>query len=289
MHAWANYHSHNKFCDGSDEPLKYAEEAERLGFAAYGFSSHAPVGFETDWCLPDSKFEEYLTVIKNIKELYRSKMQIYLGLEVDFIPGFAGRSKHLVRNTQLDYYIGSVHFVDQFEDGTYWNIDTSYELFLKGLSEIFKGDFRMASTRFFEITRQMLEEDKPVIIGHLDKIKIYNKTGNFFNENEKWYKDQVDLTIDTIKRIGGIVEINTRGYYKYQQPDLYPGFWIVEKLAKRGIPLMINSDSHTPAEIAGGLVYAASKLKSLGIKEISALYNNKWNSYQFNEKGILFT
>lgn len=288
MHAWANYHSHNKFCDGSDEPLKYAKEAESLGFAAYGFSSHAPVGFETNWCLHDSKFEEYLTVIKGIQELYRSKMQIYLGLEIDFIPGFAGRSRHLVKNTQLDYFIGSVHFVDQFEDGTYWNIDTSYELFLKGLKEIYKGDFRKAATRFFEITRQMLEEDKPDIIGHLDKIKIYNKTGNFFNENEKWYQDQVDLTIDTIKRIGGIVEINTRGYYKYQQSDLYPGFWIIEKLAKKEIPLMINSDSHTPAEITGGLVYAASKLKSLGIKEVSALYNNKWNSYQFNEKGILF-
>jgi histidinol-phosphatase (PHP family) len=288
MHAWANYHSHNNYCDGSEEPVKYAEEAVRLGLAAYGFSSHAPVGFETNWCLSDFELERYLKVIKNIKEQYNSRIQIYLGLEVDFIPGFAGRSKHLVKNTQLDYFIGSVHFVDQFADGTCWNIDTSYELFLKGLDEIFKDDFRKAATRFFEITRQMLEEDKPDIIGHLDKIKIYNKIGNFFNENEKWYQDQVELTIDTIKRMGGIVEINTRGYYKYQQPDLYPGFWIIEKLAKKGIPLMINSDAHTPAEIIGGLAYAALKLKSLAINEVYALFNNKWKSYRFDKDGIWF-
>jgi histidinol-phosphatase (PHP family) len=288
MQAWANYHSHNKFCDGSDEPVKYAEEALNLGLAAYGFSSHAPVGFDTDWCLSDSKFEDYLQAVKEIKEKCNSKIQIYLGLEVDFIPGFAGRSRHLVKDTQLDYFIGSVHFVDQFEDGAWWNIDTSYELFLKGLHEIFKGDFKKAATRFFEITRQMVEEDRPDVIGHLDKIKIYNKIANFFSEDEKWYKDQIELTIETIKRFGGIVEINTRGYYKYQQPDLYPGFWIVEKLAKKGIPLMINSDSHSPAEITGGLVYAATNLKSRAINEVFALFDNKWNSFRFDEKGILF-
>lgn len=288
MQAWANYHSHTNFCDGSDEPVKYIEEAIRLGFAAYGYSAHAPVGFETNWCLPDTKFPDYLASIDQIKKYYKEKIQVYLGLEIDFIPDFVGRSMHLLKDVQLDYFIGSVHFVDRFEDGTYWNIDTSEELFLKGLKEIFHNDFRKASIRFFEITRQMLEEDKPPVVGHLDKIKIYNKNRNFFKETEKWYRDQVDLTIDTIKKTGSIIEINTRGYYKYQQPDLYPGFWIVEKLAKKGIPLMINSDSHKPSEIDGGLSYTAAKLKELGINEIFSLYNNTWTSFPFDERGIRF-
>lgn len=288
MQAWANYHSHNNFCDGSDDPVIYAEEAIKLGLVAYGFSSHAPVGFETNWCIPGNKLDEYINTVIKLKEDFKSKIQLFLGLEIDFIPGFAGYTRNLNKYSQLDYFIGSVHFVDQFENGNHWNIDTSYELFKDGLKQIFKGDIRKAATRFYEITRQMLEEDRPDIIGHLDKIKMFNNKGHFFNENEKWYVDQVDLTIDKIKQTGGIVEVNTRGYYRYQQPDLYPGLWIIEKLVKKGIPLMINSDSHKPDEIIGGFNYATPLLKEIKVNEVFALYNKKWEPYSFGKHGLKF-
>jgi len=288
MQAWANYHSHNHFCDGSDDPVIYVNEAIKLGLVAYGFSSHAPVGFETNWCIPGNKLDEYINTVIKLKEDYKSKIQLFLGLEIDFIPDFAGYTRNLNKYSQLDYFIGSVHFVDQFENGNHWNIDTSFELFQDGLKQIFKGDIRKAATRFYEITRQMLEEDRPDIIGHLDKIKMFNNKGHFFNENEKWYVDQVDLTIDKIKQTGGIVEVNTRGYYKYQQPDLYPGLWIVEKLVKKGIPLMINSDSHKPDEIIGGFSYATPLLKEIKVNEVFALYDKKWGSYSYSKQGLKF-
>jgi histidinol-phosphatase (PHP family) len=288
MSAWTNYHSHTNFCDGSDEPVKYIEEAIRLGLAAYGFSAHAPVSFETDWCIPEFKFDAYLNKINSLKEQYKTQIQIYQGLEIDFIPGLAGRSKNLIENVTLDYFIGSVHFVEKFPDGTYWNIDTSYNLFLKGLQNIFQSDFRKAATRYFEITRQMIEEYHPDIIGHIDKIKMYNKKGKFFDENERWYKDQLNLTIKTLKRTGGIVEINTRGYYKHQLTELYPGEWFLKKLVENDIPLMINSDSHMPSEIILGMKYAAGKLKTLSVKKIRSLYNSKWQDFEFDEEGIRF-
>jgi histidinol-phosphatase (PHP family) len=289
MSNWVNFHSHNNFCDGTDEPEIYIEEAIHLELPAYGFSSHAPVFFKTDWCIPDSRFEEYLIEIIRLKEQYKNLIQVYLGLEIDFIPEFAGRSKHLLKDVSLDYFIGSVHFVEKFQNGTYWNIDTSYELFLKGLHEIFKSDFRKAATRYFEITREMIEEDRPDIIGHIDKIKMYNSKGKFFNENEKWYQDQVDLTIETLKNKGGIVEINTRGYYKYQQTELYPSDWIIKKLVQNEIPLMINSDSHKPSEIILGMEYASKKLKTLSVLKIRSLFNSQWLDFEFDEKGILFS
>jgi len=288
MSAWTNFHSHTNFCDGSDEPVKYIEEAIRLGLPAYGFSAHAPVCFETNWCVPDSKFPAYINEINSLKEQYKTQIQIYQGLEIDFISGLAGRSRYLLKDAALDYFIGSVHFIEKFPDGTYWNIDTSYELFLRGLHDIFKSDFRKAAIRYFEITRQMIEEDHPDIIGHIDKIKMYNQQGKFFNENERWYKDQVDLTIETLKKTGGIVEVNTRGYYKHPQTELYPCDRIIKKLIENEIPLMINSDSHKPSEIILGMKYAAGKLKTLSVLKIRSLYNSKWQDFEFDEEGIRF-
>jgi len=176
--------------------------------------------------------------------------------------------KHILGNKDLDYFVGSVHFVDTFANGKHWNIDTSYELFNKGLKEIFRSDFRQAATRFYELTRQMIEEDKPDIVGHIDKIKMYNNKGKFFIETDKWYQDQVNLTIDTLKKKNCIVEINTRGYYKYQQTELYPSEWIIEKMRNAGIRLMINSDAHHSSEITKGMEFAAKRLKTLCVEKL---------------------
>jgi histidinol-phosphatase (PHP family) len=287
--TWANYHSHSNFCDGSEPPENYIKEAIRLGLRAYGFSSHAPVPFETDWCLPDDQFSGYLAEINRLREIYNSKIQVYLGLEIDFIPGLTGRTRHLNNKAKLDYFIGSVHFVDSFADGEHWNIDTSLELFQLGLKEIFNTNFRKAATRFWELTRQMVEEEKPTIIGHLDKIKMFNVTNQYFSESEKWYRDQVELTLKSIKKYGSIVEINTRGYYRYNQPALYPGDWIISRLGEEDIPVIISSDAHKPEEIIKGMAFAATKLKKLGITQLAALNRSTWSQYPYSEEGIEFS
>lgn len=286
--SWTNYHSHTHFCDGSSAPEEYIKSAIKHELKAYGYSAHAPVNFETDWCIPDQKFHQYIQEIKSIKEKYASQIQTYLGLEVDYIPGVAGKNKHLLHNLPLDYFIGSIHFVDQFEDGTPWNIDHKKEFFDKGLKEIFNNDFKKASERFYELSCEMVEKDKPNVIGHLDKIKMYNNGGEYFNGDEKWYRNQVLSLLKAIKEQDTIVEINTRGYYRYGQHDLYPCNWIVEEMIKMNIPIMLNSDSHAPDELTSGFSYAANELKSLGLKTLWVLYDNKWQAKGFTAQGLIW-
>lgn len=285
---WTNYHSHTYLCDGADIPEDYIEHAIAKGMKAYGISSHAPIGFKTNWCMPNDKLTEYIELVNTVKSKFAHKIETYLGLEIDYIPGIAGRNQGILKDVNLDYFIGSIHFVDAFEDGTYWNIDHTPEEFEKGLLKIFNGDFKNAATRFYEITREMVVEDAPDIIGHLDKIKMYNNNSKYFFENASWYKEQIEKTLHIIKKSGAIVEINTRGYYKYNQLDLYPSFWIVQKLAQMDIPVMLNSDSHHPSEIIAGFEYAAEQLKKAGIKRLWAFIENEWKAYKYNSTGIIF-
>lgn len=284
---WTNYHSHTHFCDGSDVPELYVENAIRQNMVAYGYSCHAPVLFDTEWTIPANKLDDYLNKIKQIKKRYAGKIETYLGLEIDFIPNWTGRNKHVLQSLELDYFIGSIHFVDSFNDGTYWNIDHNKQLFEKGLNEVSDGSFRKASGRFYALTRQMIEEDKPDIVGHLDKIKMYNNGQLYFSEGESWYKNEVLETIKSIKRVGVIVEVNTRGYYRYKQLDLYPSQWIIEKLVKEDIPIMLNSDSHNPGEVTEGFPYAAEVLKKIGVKRLWALIDGRWKGYEYNLEGLI--
>jgi histidinol-phosphatase (PHP family) len=286
--VWTNYHSHTSYCDGSDEPEQYVLKAIKEGLPAYGFSGHAPLCFKTDWNISDADFGHYLLDVNKLKQKYASDIQIYTGLEIDFIPNIAGRYKHVLKNCNIDYFIGSIHFVDQFSDGTPWNIDTSKDLFIKGLKEIFSNNFRNACERFYELSWQMLDADKPDIIGHLDKIKMYNNELGFFSENVLWYKKLIDHILNKIKLSETIVEINTRGYYRYKQKDMFPSAWIIEKIIDKKIPVMLNSDAHSPHEITAGFNYAAKELHKLGLKELWTLYNNKWQSRRFNAEGLIW-
>jgi histidinol-phosphatase (PHP family) len=285
--AWVNYHSHCNYCDGSDEPERYVLEAFKKDFPAYGFSSHASLPFPTDWSIPEDRFGAYLSEINRIKQKYRNRIQVYRGLEVDFIPGITGNKKLLSNGIKMDYLIESVHFIDGFTNGDPWSFDGSIETFQKGFEHIFHKNGRRMVGRYYELVRQMIEEDTPEIIGHLDKIKMHNHIHNYLNENDAWYRKEVEETIKSIQKTDAIVEVNTRGYYKSNRPEqLYPDEWILELLKQKNIRVMINADTHDPDEVDAGFEYAAEILKKIGFKYIWALFNGEWKPYLFDKNGI---
>lgn len=283
---WTNFHSHTYLCDGKNKAQDYIKKAVKLNMPSYGISGHAPVSFETDWCIPDDKLKKYVEEVNDAKSLFKEDIEVYLGLEIDYIPEIAGRNKHIIKDLELDYTIGSIHFVDAFEDGTPWNIDHTKDFFREGLNKIYHNNFLKAAERFYAVTMQMIEEDRPNIIGHLDKIKMYNTNNDLFYERDPKYRRLVVEVLEQIKKSNIIVEVNTRGYYRYGQTDLYPSSWILEIIKQKNIPLMLNSDSHHPDEISSGFEYAAKKLKEIGIKELWIFLDKKWQSFSFSEKGL---
>src|SRR5688572_24421442 len=104
---WANFHMHCNYCDGKGELTDYVEEAKKLSMLSVGFSSHAPVPFPTKWCMKSDRLPDYLEAIEKIR-VSNPEIQIYKGLEVDFIPDVT--SPNLFKD-KLDYTIGSIHFV----------------------------------------------------------------------------------------------------------------------------------------------------------------------------------
>lgn len=282
---WANYHSHCNYCDGKGTMEQYAEEAAKKGFVAYGYSSHAPLPFDNSWSMKVSDLDAYMSHVEQLKETWKGKMQIYAGLEVDFIPGKIGPNSGFLRNIGLDYTIGSIHFIDAFEDGKPWEIDGLHTVFRDGLEKIFHHDIEKVIQRYFELTRQMLLEDCPDVLGHLDKIKIQNPYEKYYSEEAPWYRKEIMKTLETAKETGLIVEVNTRGVYK-KVAALYPSPWVLALMKEMDIPVMLNSDSHHTREIDGAFEAAAQTLLDVGYKKLHVLYDNKWQAFSFTKNGI---
>lgn len=280
---WANFHMHNKFCDGSGEPEEYVAQAIAAGIHYLGFSSHAPVPFDCKWCMKKENLSDYLTTIDLLRKKYPS-LQIYKGLETDFVPGAASPRDY---RSILDYTIGSIHFIDAFPDGKPWEIDGSHSVFLEGLTSIFKNDIRAAITRYFELTREMISAGCPDIIGHLDKIKIQNPGEKFYRESDTWYQQEIDKTLSDIAEAGAIIEVNTRGLYQKKTTTPYPSSWILEKIHRLNIPVTLSSDAHHPKDIINQFEETAALLLSIGFKKISILKDGSWQPVTLTLNGVV--
>jgi len=281
-----NYHSHTNYCDGAAPPVDYIESAIKAGLFAYGFSSHAPIPYPNKWTMEFESLSRYIEEINNLKSLYWEDIQIYMGLEIDYIPEATSPGSDFIKSLDLDYTIGAVHFVDFFDDGMPWSVDGSYSEFLKGHDLIFKGDIKAIISRYYELIR-LLTMQNPDIIAHLDKIKIHNRGSRFFDESSKIYRNEVEQTLDVIQEIGCIVEVNTRGFYQNKTDDFYPSNWIIKRLIERQIPITLNSDCHHPDEVNAGFNTAIVLLSSFGLKTIRVFIDSKWQDCEFNSNGII--
>ncbi len=271
------YHSHTFYCDGEGSPEDYIRNAIDQGLFAYGFSSHAPVPFPNDWSMKKDLVEEYIEEIEILRTSYSQLIEIYTGLEADFIPGKTDPLT-MKNDFNLDYVIGSIHYVKQFNSGVPWQIDGTPEDFERGYNEIFNRNAQLLITEYYELTRQMIRDGRPDIVGHLDKIKMHNKSFRLFSEDDNWYQNELMATLEEIKKASVIVEVNTRGMYKKGLSEPYPGTWALKQMRDMKIPVMLNSDAHHPSEITKSYSDAIEILTSAGISEVMVLRKNQFEA-----------
>ena len=270
MHL-TNLHTHTNYCDGKCKTEEMILSAIKCDFQSIGISTHGPVQFKTDWNIDKNKVEEYIDEVLALKEKYKNKIEVFLGMELDYIPGigFDEYTQQLIK--KLDYYIGSVHYMGKFKDNIMWTVDYNLEERIKGVNESFNGNMRLLVEAYYNLLAEMAERFQPPIIGHLDLIKKNNTDNILFNENEDWYISTVNRCLDVIKKTKSIIEINTGGISRGYTLEQYPSTFILKMIKEKNIPIIINSDAHTQEGINFKFSEMLELIKSLGFKSVSLL------------------
>jgi histidinol-phosphatase (PHP family) len=272
-----NFHTHTHFCDGSADPEEYVKAALKKGFQAIGFSSHSPLPFENPFSIAgDKKLAVYAQKVNHLKATYSGQINIYLGLEIDYIPGVSRPFDYFKALAGLDYMIGGVHLIRKPGVEQLWFTDGPLaETYDKGMKMLFGDDAEAAVSAYWQQVREMIVTQKPDVVAHLDKIKMHNKN-RFFSEDEKWYQDQLDETLACIAAHGTIIEVNTRGIYKGRSEELFPGIKALEKIHALQIPITLSSDAHRPEELSAYFDEAIGILKKIGFRNLMKFDGNNW-------------
>lgn len=277
-----NLHTHSFYCDGNNSPEEMVLEAIKNNFNSLGISSHGPVNEETYWNIKYDKIEEYIEVVNSLKEKYKDKIEIFLGMELDYIPGIGFTKECLSLIERLDYYIGSVHYLGTFNNGVMWTVDYNIDELLRGIDESFEGNIRKAVETYYETIAEMSERFEPPIIGHIDLINKNNKNNILFDERENWYTEAVKKCLDVIKNTRSAIEINTGGIARNYTEEQYPSTFILKMIKERNIPVTINSDAHSTDGIACKFNDMYKLTKDLGFNHLIYLTKDGWKKQNIN-------
>jgi len=121
-----NYHTHTSRCNhASGTEREYIEAAIKAGYDILGFSDHTPWHYENGYTsnirMHEDELENYINTVKSLKEEYKDKIEIKIGLESEFFPSKMDWIKDIYSKYKLDYLIFGNHYlyIDKSENGKY--------------------------------------------------------------------------------------------------------------------------------------------------------------------------
>lgn len=235
-------HVHTVFCDGKSTPREMTEAAVRAGIETLGFSGHSHTPIDETYCMTPAGTVAYRKEIARLREEYRGRIEILLGIEMDYFsdddPSF------------YDYVIGSVHYVES--DGRYYAVDESPEQLRDAVEKGFGGDPYALCEAYYALVGDVVRKTGASVVGHFDLVTKFQEIMPLFDEENPRYTAAWRKALERLLPTGAAFEINTGAMSRGYRTSPYPAFPILDAIKKGGGRLILSSDSHSPETLLYG-------------------------------------
>jgi len=244
-------HTHTMLCKHAKGSIEqYAHVAEERGLAGIIVTCHNPLpdGYAAPMRMDEAQLDEYVMYVDRARHVMEGRVDVRLGLEADYVPGY---EKYLERQLALhdfDFVIGSVHpQVPEYQEKYYEKDTFKYQqLYFQHLAE-------SAETGLFDS------------LAHPDLIKMLMPRSWRVSQ----ILDDVCKSLDRIAATGVAMEFNTSGWRKPMNEPC-PGPRILYEMARRRIPVTLGSDAHSPKRVGENFRKALRLIQAAGYRKISA-------------------
>ncbi len=248
-------HNHTTLCNHAEGSMEqYIEKAIECGVKTFGFSDHAPMDFDPKYRMGFEQMKDYESDVLKLKEKYKDKIEILLGYEVDYLKGHMDKR---VLDADVDYLIGSVHFIDE------WGFDNP-----EFIGKYEHEDIDSIWEKYFSAIENMAKSELFDIVGHLDLIKVFK-----FMPNKDINEIAKDALI-AIKKADMTLEINVAGLRK-PIGEPYPSPSLLQEAYDIGIPICFGSDAHKPEQIGLFSQEVIAMAKSVGYTQCAIFRHRK--------------
>lgn len=223
----ANYHTHTARCrhaSGTEEA--YVQRALEGGLQVLGFSDHTPYWFPGDYYthmrMYPQELDLYVNTVRRLQADYASRLEILLGLEVEYYPAYFDDLMARLRDHGIEYILLGQHWSGN-------EIDEPYN----GRASDDVGKL----SKYCDQVIAAMETGLFTYLAHPDLIH--------FTGDGKVYEQHMKRLCQAALDTGTPLEINFMGMREGRH---YPNqrFWGVA--AELGCPVILGCDSHTPQD-----------------------------------------
>ena len=230
-----NYHTHCELCRHAFGKVKdYVKAAVANGYEVIGMSDHGPI---ENAPFIRMSYEEFLNVyLKEIEEAkieYKDKIEIFKGLEIEYVVGYDKYYEKLLES--LDYLILGCH---------YYSGKIGYEN-----KSTYKVNNHIALEEYTELIEEALATKYFKILAHPDLFLVAYPEFDSFAENctrriiEACIKNDVYMEVNANGMRRGKREFRDHTF-DYSYPN--KAFWKI--VSEYDVKSIIGSDSHQPKE-----------------------------------------
>lgn len=251
-----DFHTHHYRCGHARGEIRdYIEAAIANGLHMIGISDHTPY-FASDEEQPlpgiamsKSEFPAYISEVLKLKEEYKGKIDVLLGVESDFFPEHIDIYRKQLGQYPFDYIIGSVHQVNGisiFNRNRWENLTEQEKLQTKEI--------------YYQHIEQSAKSGLFQILGHIDAMKA------FYPSFTAIQTAAIEQALQIIAEYDVAIEINTSGSTK-DCGGWYPADEILEMALHYGVTVTFGSDAHDPERVGDEFDLVKKRLKEIGFKE----------------------
>ncbi len=264
----ANYHSHVALCGHAiGETEDYVKEALKLGYKTLGMSDHGPIPkytmtpeeYKNHWLDRQMNYETFINVylpdVIKTKEKYKNDINVYIGLEIEYLEKFDEYFKEI--RSHLDYMNLATHFfacndttVNSFDEVTHENVLAYAQNTLKAFK-----------TGYYDI------------MVHPDVFMNQYKNIDGKNEWDENCSKVARMIIEGAIENDIYLEINCGGLFKVTAANAQVGeygyprrqFWEIASEYK-DLKVVIGVDAHDPKQLSSNEITQAKEFaEKLGI------------------------
>ena len=224
-----NYHTHTVRCHHAQgTEREYIEAAIAASIKTLGFADHAPQIFPGDYYshfrMRPEELEDYCRTIRTLKEEYKDRIDIKIGLEAEYYPDLFADLIELIRPYDLDYLILGQH-LDGNEIGYEHNFlpTEKEEDLIRHTSQVLRG---LSTGRF-------------TYLAHPDLV-------NFLGDDETYRRHMLPFC-QAIKEMDIPLEVNILGLTAQRN---YPSERFYRIAAEVGNRFVLGIDAHTAGALS---------------------------------------
>ncbi len=225
MNMICNLHTHTFRCNhASGTEREYIENSIAAGLKTIGFADHSPYvfpeGYYSGFRMKPEQQEDYVNTLLALREEYKGRIDVWIGYEAEYYPGFFSRTIEMFKRFPVDYLILGQHFIKNEFDGAYSAQRTDSEELLK------------------DYVDQVCEAIKTGMYTYVAHPDLVAYTGD-----QKTYEKHYSRLIETAGSAGLPLEINCLGI---RDDRHYPSDRFFELCGRIGAEVCVGSDAHSP-------------------------------------------